>query len=272
MRKGHGQPILVGVVDAIDQLQGGKDIGLLHHRDTFAHGQKPSDVKAIEHRIGRIPAFGLFCRRLQDHARPGPCLQDGLRCLVGVVPAGLVPIWPDEDVLARQRRPVRLGYRGIGTMHGRGGTHTQVDQGLRALLAFDHHNLLGLEHARLVVQRTRLGRGHLSATHIPGSELLAAGLGVVAVHDGNQFAACVLVVPLGRCGAELIHGWWLGLAFSDGAGWHGRNTTEPASGPFEHLRELGLHIEVVVTGDEVQDVSALVRGTVCPQARLGSRQ
>ena len=33
---------------------------------------------AIEHRIGRIPAFGLFCRRLQDHARPGSRLQDGL--------------------------------------------------------------------------------------------------------------------------------------------------------------------------------------------------
>ena len=272
VRKGHGQPILVRVVNPIDQLHGRMRIDLMHHRHALAHSKKASDVKAVLHRIGHIPALGFFCRGLQDDAGLGPSLHDGLRSMVGILPARFVAIWPDQDVLARQRGPVGFLNWCVGAVHGRGGAHTQINQCLCALLTFHHHDLLGLEHARLVVQRTRLRWSHLAAAHIPWPELLAARLWVVAVHHGDEFSAGILVIPLGCCRSQLIHCRGFGFARGHRADGHSRDSSEPAFSPFEHLGKLGLHIEVVVAGDEVEDVSALTRGAVGPQPDLLTRE
>ena len=99
-------------------------------------------------------------------------------------------------------------------MHGRGCHHADGDQGLRTLLALDQHNVTSGSQPRLVVQRARIGRSHLAPLGIPRPELLLAPGWVVTVHDRNQFAGGIEVVPLGRGRAEIINrSFLLGAAY-----------------------------------------------------------
>ena len=90
------------------------------------------------------------------------------------------------------------------TVHRGGGAHAGVDQGLGAFLALDQHHLRGADHSRLVVQRARIGRCHLVPLSVPGAELFLVTGRVVAIHDRDQFARGVEVVPFGGGWAEFI--------------------------------------------------------------------
>ena len=159
-------------------------------------------------------------------------------------------------------------------MHGGGRAHTQVDQGLRAFLTLHQHHLLGLEQARLVVQRPRIGWRHLSPAHVPRPKLLVTGLRVIAVDHCDELAAGILVVPFGCGRAQLIH--WRSFEFvgschgRDRSSRDGGHTTEPVAGLLQDLSKLAMHIKAVIAGHQVKDVTAVTRGTISPQACLGA--
>ncbi len=230
--------------------------------------EEGDDVEPLGHGVCRIPARHGILGRVEDVAGGRPRRQNGLRGLRRVVPARLVAVRPDQHRLTRQWRPIGLVDRGVGTVHGGGRHNAAGDQRLRALFAFDQHDLAGRHQPRLVVQGARVGWGHLAALGIPRPVLLLAPVRVVAVDDGDQLSVGIEVVPLRGGGAEIGHGRLpAGLA-------HRRRTdaTEQIGGLIEHPWEVGMSIGAKVGGDQIEQIPALASGTINPQARLFSCQ
>ncbi len=263
-REGRGQPVLGLPVDVIQQVRRQGCVRHQRHGYPRADGQVAAHVEPFGEGVSCVPALRLVFGRQQDGHRHRARLQDGLRCVAGILPARLVPVGPDQHGLARQGRPVGLLDRCVRAMHGRGGDNAGVDQGLGAFLALDQHDMVGFRQRWLVVERARLGRRHLATLGVPGPERLASSRRVVAVHHADQLAGGVQVVPLGRGGAQVVRGWVLALApYRLRAG-----LPEQLQGLFEYPREVGGHAQARPGGNEVEDVAAVAGRAVRPQARL----
>jgi len=155
-------------------------------------------------------------------------------------------------------------------LHGGGCAVPGIDQRLGALLTLDQNDRLGSEHARLVVQRPGCGRRHAALFDIPGPKLLLAGLRLIAGDHGDQFAAGVLVLPLGRGHPQLIDcgAGFLGPCLGDVQPGHTQNLL----GDFNHSRELGLDVQVAVTGNQVEQIATGAFRPVGPKSCLGARE
>ena len=149
-------------------------------------------------------------------------------------------------------------------MHGGRGRDASSDQCLGALLTLDQDHPFGSEHPRLVVQRARIGWSHLATLGIPRPELLLATGWVVAVHDGNQVALGIEVIPLGRGGSQLIDRRFLfGLAGVDRC-----SLANQVCRVVQHPRKVSLHIDAQVGCDQTKNVTAITSGAIGPQSRL----
>ncbi len=263
-REGRGQPVLGFPIHALQHVCRHGVVHLRHHGHPRAGCQVAADVEPLFDRVGCIPALRLVVRRQQDGHQQSARLQDRLRRPVGVLPARLVPVGPDQHGLAGQRRPVGLLHGCVRAVHRRGGDDAGVDQGLGALLALDQHDLRGGRQSRLVVQRTRIGRGHLAALGVPRPELLAPAGRVVAVDHPDQPAGGVQVVPLGGLGAEVVRRRLAALA----AHRLRAGETEQVGGARQHPREFRVHVDTQGACDHGEHIPAVARGAVRPQARL----
>ena len=178
--------------------------GQLHvHARTLS--DELGNVKPLGQCISCIPALRFVFGRVEDGARDCAGGKNGLRCCIGIAPAGLIAIRPDQDRLTLERRPVGFIHRRVGTMHRGGGADACLNQSLRALLALDQHHRSGLHHPLLVVERARIGWCHLAPLRIPGPELLALAWRVVAVDHGDEAARGIQIVPLGGRGPQFVH-------------------------------------------------------------------
>ena len=237
-------------------------IGDVVHLQTWAVGEEGGDIEALGDGVGHVPALCSLFGRIEDVAGFGPRRQDGLCRLRGVLPARLVAVGPDQHGLSGQWRPVGLFDRSVRAVHRRGGHDARVDQGLRALLAFDQHHLRGTGHPWLVVERTRVGRCHLAPLRIPGPELLLLSGRVVAVDNGDEMALGVEIVPLGGGGAEFVdrHVLLVGLAHR-----RGTRTTEQIGGGIEHAQKVAGHPALAGQASQmhphVLTIEALVDGS-----------
>ena len=150
-------------------------------------------------------------------------------------------------------------------MHRCGRSDAGIDQGLRAFLALDQHDLAGRDQTRLVIDRAWVRRGLLVPLGIPGPELLLLSGWVVAIHHSNQIARGIQVVPLGGGRAQFVDGYGLPFAF---AYRRGTRASEQIGGGIEYTREVVDHIDPEVTANEREDIATGIVGTIGPQSCL----
>jgi len=149
-------------------------------------------------------------------------------------------------------------------VHGGGGADAGGDQRLGAFLALDQHHAVGGGDARLVVERTRFGRGHLLAFGVPRPELLAPAWWVVAIDDRDQLAVHIVVVPLGGGRAQVVHRHLLARFVHR----PGRCPPEQITRDGQRPGEIRAGIEAVVECNKVEFVAAVTGGAVRPESGL----
>ena len=268
--EGRRESVFGRPVEAFDDsaLDGG--VAERGDRHPVAGPEEPLHVELFCDGVRSIPPVWLIGGRVEQCAGGGARGKNRLRCMVGVLPARFVTVGPDEHGLACKRRPVGFIHRRVGAMHGGGGADACIDQGLRALLAFDEHHLAGVQHARLVVERARGGRRHLAALCIPRSELLAPAGRIVAVDHRDQSASSVEVFPPGCCWSQFIDGH---LNFrAPGRPGYCLSASRKIGAEGEQAREVRAGADALARRDEGEDVAAFAACAVGPQAGLFARE